>query len=110
MNFLDLLQRYVWQYENGVITAAELVIKLSDDFAGDRAQQIEDAATVAALIPSEVKSLVLQTIDLILSPTYVRQAFAIGGKTRTKEEENADALRETALARAWAAALKPLLS
>ncbi len=110
MTSLELLARVRRQYERGLITAAEFATTLSDSFAGDPNLQTKDAAAVAALIPPEAIGLVKQQIDASLSSGYMRQAFAMGGRSRTKEEERAAALCETAREQAWAAALKPLLS
>jgi len=108
MTSLELLRRSARQYQRGHITAEEFTIWLSDSFAGDPELSINNAVEVAGLIPPAVRHLVMRQIDVALSPGYIRQAFKLGG--RTKEEEHAAALRETAREQAWAAALRSLLS
>jgi hypothetical protein len=110
MTLLDLLARACRQYERGCITADELVNKLTDCFAHDADLQTTDAIAVAALIPPATRELLKGRIEAALSPGYHRRAFRLGGRRRTKEEEDAAAMKETAREQAWAAALRPLLS
>ena len=111
MTLIDDLARAVRQYHMGIITDREIVTKFSDCFAGDRELGTRNVAEIAALIPCEVRPLLIEQIDMALSPGYMRRAFAMGGaKRRSEEEEKAAALRETAREQAWATALKPLLS
>lgn len=110
MTSLELIARASRQFERGIITADEFATKLSDAFAGDLDLSTQDAGEVAALIRPEVRALVLRRVEAALAPTYMRQAFALGGKRRTEDEERAAALRETERERAWAKVLRPLLA
>jgi len=110
MTALEQLAGASRHFSLGYISAAEFANKLSDSFAGNADLNVKDAKEVAALIPPAALELVMQQIEAVLSPGYLRQAFHIGGRSRTEEEVRAAALRETARERAWAAALKPLLS
>ena len=109
MTALDHIARRSRQYSRGIFTPQEFATSLSDSFAGSPDLQIKDAAEVAALIPAEVRPLVLRQIEAALAPGYLRQAFHLAGRPRTKEEEQADAFRETEREKIWAAALRPLL-
>jgi hypothetical protein len=110
MTSLESIARASRHYEGGLITAEEFAIMLADACAGDPGLQTKDAAAVAALIPPGSKDHVRRRIDTALSPAYMRQALAMGGRKRTTEEEFAAASRETAREQEWAAALKSLLS
>jgi hypothetical protein len=99
------------QCQQGLLTPEEFAAKLTDYFAGDPDLPLRLAAEVAALVPPAARNLVRQRLDAALAPGHMRQAFHLGGRrTRTPDEEQAAAVRETARERAWAAALKPLLS
>lgn len=110
MTILELIARADRQHELGHITAEEFANMLSDSFASDRCLDTKDAGKVAALIPPAIRILVAKQIEIALSPGYIRQAFALGGSSRSEAEEHAAALRETFREQVWAAALKPLLS
>jgi hypothetical protein len=107
---LELLARAVRQHAGGIITDEEFARWLSDSFAGDPDLSVTDANEVALLIPSAARGLVKRQIETALQPGYLRQAFAFGGRIRTKDQELEAARRETAREIKWAAALKPLLS
>lgn len=110
MTSLDLFARKCRWFERNLVTAEEFVTAITDQFAGDPGMQISDAAIVASLIPPETRDLVKQRIETALAPEYQRQAFAMGGKARTKEQEDVAAKNETAREQAWAAVLKPLFA
>jgi hypothetical protein len=110
MDVIDILARSVRAYDKGILTAQELVDKFADHFAGDADFDTKYAADAAALIPPSLRTLMVNRIDSALSPEYLRQPFAMEGRRRTEEEERAAALCETAREKAWAVALKPLLS
>ena len=97
------------QFQRNLITSEEFANKLSDLLAQTPDPCAEQAAELIPLLQPVVRPLVVQRIDAALAPGYMRQAFALGGRSRTPQEERAAALRETERERAWALVLKPLL-
>jgi hypothetical protein len=110
MTLLERVKLFARQFESGNITATEFANNLRDFFAGDSKLNTAVAGEIAAVIPSETKHLVIEHIHEALSPSYLRQAFALGGRLRTKEDEQNAALKETAREQTWAEALKPHLT
>jgi hypothetical protein len=109
MNVIDTLAQSVRFYDKGIITAQEFVGKLTDCFAGDEDFNAKHAVDVAALIPPSLRTLMVSGS----TPHCLRDTsdgLSRWGRKRREDEERADALRETAREKAWAAALKPFLS
>jgi hypothetical protein len=110
MTLRERIARAAHQHERGIITDEEFANYLFDCLAADRNPQTQCAAEIVALIPAgEVQRLVARRIKTALSPGYLRQAFHMSGR-RTPEGVHAASLRQTDREKAWAAALRPLLS
>jgi hypothetical protein len=110
MTTLEKVALFARQFDRGNITATEFANNLRDSFAGDSELNTAVAGEIAAIIPSETRQLVIEHIHAALAPGYLRQAFAMGGRPRSKEDEQKAALKETAREQAWAKALKPHLT
>ncbi len=102
--------RSVGEHQRGWITDDEFINKVSDVFADDRELRTDDAAEIVQLCSPRIVELLRKRVSIVLEPGYLRQAFHLGGSTRTDEEIRAAARRETASEVAWAEALNRLLA
>jgi len=102
-----MVERFARQCASGLITPAEMVVKVFDYIASDSRVPVYLVPEVVSLIPVVALPTFREFVDTALQPDYCKPAWHYGGgRPQTEEERIRESLLLTARVQAWAKQFK----